>query len=54
MNRCLRACLTLLLYPIWSVLRTIREPAAHSFEEGMMLTGLVATARKMPLHSDRC
>jgi hypothetical protein len=54
MNPLLRAGLTLLIYPLWTFLRISQEPEAHSFEEGMMLTGLVATARKMPLHSDRC
>lgn len=46
MNRWLRASLTLLLYPIWSGLRLSCEPDASGWDEGMMITGLMARAVK--------
>jgi SAM-dependent methyltransferase len=44
MNRCLRAGLTLLMYPLWTFLRISREPKTEIFQEGMMITGLSAVA----------
>lgn len=46
MNRWLRASLTLLLYPIWTGLRLSREPDASGWDEGLMITGLMARAVK--------
>jgi SAM-dependent methyltransferase len=46
MNRWLRACLTLLLYPVWTALRFTPEPDADPFGEGQMITGLLARAEK--------
>lgn len=46
MNRWLRHCLTLLVYPIWHLLRLLPEPAAAEFSEGTMITGLVVRAEK--------
>lgn len=51
MNRWLRAVLTLLLYPLWSWLRLSREPNASGFEEGMMITGLMARAVRLTVAS---
>lgn len=47
MNRWLRASLTLLLYPIWTALRLSYEPDASGWDEGMMITGLMARAVKI-------
>lgn len=46
MNRWLRASFTLLLYPIWTGLRLSREPDASGWDEGLMITGLMARAVK--------
>jgi len=46
MNRWLRAGLTLLLYPLWTLLRLSAERDASQFGEGMMITGLMARAER--------
>ena len=46
MNRWLRAGLTLLIYPLWTMLRVIPEPDSNPFGEGQMITGLWARAQK--------
>lgn len=46
MNRWLRAWLTLLIYPLWHVLRVIPEPDSNPFGEGQMITGLMARVLK--------
>jgi len=46
MNRYLRAALTLLLYPIWTGLRLSREPNTTAWDEGLMITGLMARVVK--------
>lgn len=46
MNRWLRACLTLLLYPVWTLLRLLPEPQDSLFGEGQMITGLMARAER--------
>jgi SAM-dependent methyltransferase len=51
MNRWLRAVLTLLAYPLWTVLRCTREPDGLAFAEGQMITGLVALAQRPNLPS---
>lgn len=46
MNRFLRATLTIMFYPIWTILRLSPEPDASGFGEGLMITGLMARAEK--------
>ena len=46
MNRLLRTGLTLLIYPLWTVLRLMPEPDSNPFGEGQMITGLLARAQK--------
>lgn len=48
MNRWLRLPLTWLIYPIWSLLRLSYEPDFTCFEEGMMITGLIARSASKP------
>jgi SAM-dependent methyltransferase len=47
MNRWLRAFLTLALYPCWSLLRLLPTQDSSSFEEGMMITGLMVRAVRL-------
>jgi SAM-dependent methyltransferase len=46
MNRLIRAFLTMLLYPVWTGLRLSSEPDASGWDEGLMITGLMARAVK--------
>jgi SAM-dependent methyltransferase len=46
MNRWLRAGLTLLVYPLWTLLRLLPELDSDPFGEGQMITGLLARVEK--------
>lgn len=46
MNRWVRTCLTLLCYPLWTLLRLLPEQEDIGFSEGLMITGLLAIAIK--------
>lgn len=46
MNRFLRLVLTLLFYPLWTLLRLSNETLDNPFSEGQMITGLVVRVQK--------
>jgi len=46
MNRFLRFCLTLLIYPIWHFLRHFPEKTSDHFSESAMITGLAIRAER--------